>query len=206
MMVTTMAEATTTPEVQNDIPIRVVVGLGNPGLHYANTRHNIGFMVVDRLLTVVGGRWEEGLVSDVAVIGLSPADIILVKPKTFMNHSGQAIKDLQKENSFVPAQVLVVFDDFNLPFSKVRLRRGGSDGGHNGLASVIEAMRTDAVPRLRLGIGKTGDGDDINFVLNEFPHDAPVDALVERGCRAIKSCVNDGLDAAMNRFNGCPLL
>lgn len=201
-----MAEATTTPEVQNDIPIRVVVGLGNPGSHYANTRHNIGFMVVDRLLTVVGGRWEEGLVSDVAVIGLSPADIILVKPKTFMNHSGQAIKDLQKENSFVPAQVLVVFDDFNLPFSKVRLRRGGSDGGHNGLASVIEAMGTDAVPRLRLGIGKTGDGDDINFVLNEFPHDAPVDALVERGCRAIKSCVNDGLDAAMNRFNGCPLL
>lgn len=198
-------EATATPD-SDDLPIEVVVGLGNPGSRYAATRHNVGFMVVDRLLSEAGGRWCSSAASSTANIVVRNADVILVKPLTYMNCSGKALAELQKVHTFKPEQVLVVFDDFYLPFSKVRLRRGGSDGGHNGLASVLGAMRTESVPRLRLGIGRIEGDDDIDFVLSEFTPHEPVDGLVDRGCRAVESCVGDGLDTAMNCFNGCQLL
>ena len=106
-----------------------------------------------------------------------------------------------------PEQVLVILDDFLLDFGRVRVRRAGSDGGHNGLASVLEKLTSTAVPRLRMGIGPVPEGDeDIDFVLSSFASDEDVGGLVERGCQAAECLLTDGVEAAMNRFNGCPAL
>jgi PTH1 family peptidyl-tRNA hydrolase len=198
-------ERTTTPD-SPEAQIRIVVGLGNPGPRYEATRHNIGFAVIDRLVSDLAGRWLSGSVSETARIRVGTREVTLVKPQTYMNRSGDAVSALRRQETFDPGQVLVVCDDFTLPFSRIRLRRGGSDGGHNGLASVLGALGTEAVPRLRLGIGPVTGGDDINFVLTEFAPSEPVAALADRACGAVESCVRDGLDLAMNRFNGCPLL
>ena len=195
-------EGTKTPEAL----FRIVVGLGNPGPRYSGTRHNIGFVVVDRLAAAFGGSWRSAAVSETAQVRLGTGEVVLVKPQTYMNRSGDAVFALRRQETFDPGQVLVVCDDFTLPFSRIRLRRGGSDGGHNGLASVLGALGTNAVPRLRLGIGPVTSGKDIDFVLTEFFRNEPVAGLVDRACGAVESCVNEGLDVAMNRFNGCPPL
>ena len=195
-------EGTKTPEAL----VRIVVGLGNPGPRYSGTRHNIGFVVVDRLAAAFGGSWRSAAVSETAQVRLGTGEVVLVKPQTYMNRSGDAVFALRRQETFDPGQVLVVCDDFTLPFSRIRLRRGGSDGGHNGLASVLGALGTNAVPRLRLGIGPVTSGKDIDFVLTEFFRNEPVAGLVDRACGAVESCVNEGLDVAMNRFNGCPPL
>ena len=200
-----MTQETTTPE-SIEARIRIVVGLGNPGSRYAATRHNIGFMVADRLLEEHGGCWRSGSFCETAQVRLDTDEISLLKPQTYMNRSGAAVSALRRQETFGPRQVLVVCDDFTLPFSRIRLRRGGSDGGHNGLASVLEALGTEAVPRLRVGIGPVTDGDDVDFVLTEFERNEPVAALVDRACDAVTCCITDGVDAAMNRFNGCPPL
>ena len=196
---------TTTPELL-EAHIRIVVGLGNPGPRYAATRHNIGFMVVDRLVEELGERWRSGLVGETAQVPLGTGKVTLLKPQTYMNRSGNALSGLRWQETVGPGQVLVVCDDFTLPFSRIRLRRGGCDGGHNGLASVLGALGTEAVPRLRLGIGPVTGEDDIDFVLTEFAGNEPLAALLDRACSAVESCVRDGLDVAMNRFNGCPPL
>ena len=198
-------EGKTTPELLES-HIRIVVGLGNPGPRYSATRHNIGFMVADRLLEEHGGSWRSGSFCETAKVRLDTDGIILLKPQTYMNRSGDAVSALRRQETFGPGQVLVVCDDFTLPFSRIRLRRGGSDGGHNGLASVLGALGTEAVPRLRVGIGPVTDGDDVDFVLTEFERNEPVAALVDRACDAVTCCIDDGVDAAMNRFNGCPPL
>ena len=198
-------EGKTTPE-SLDAHIRIVVGLGNPGTRYAATRHNVGFMVADRLLEEHGGSWRSGPVCETAMVRLDTDEITLLKPRTYMNRSGDAVSALRRQDTFGPGQVLVVCDDFTLPFSRMRLRRGGSDGGHNGLASVLGALGTESVPRLRVGIGPVAVGEDVDFVLAEFARDEPVTALVDRACDAVACSVKDGLDAAMNRFNGCPPL
>ena len=198
-------EGTKTPEPLEAL-VRIVVGLGNPGQRYSGTRHNIGFAVVDRLAAAFGGSWRSAAVSETAQVRLGAEEVVLVKPQTYMNRSGDAVSALRRQETFDPGQVLVVCDDFTLPFSRIRLRRGGSDGGHNGLASVLCALGTEAVPRLRLGIGPVTSGEDIDFVLTEFSRNEPVAGLVDRACGAVESCVNEGLDMAMNRFNGCPPL
>ena len=198
-------EGTKTPEPLEAL-VRIVVGLGNPGPRYSATRHNIGFMVVDRLAAAFGGSWGSVAVSETAQVRLGTGEVVLVKPQTYMNRCGDAVSALRRLETFGPGQVLVVCDDFTLPFSRIRLRRGGSDGGHNGLASVLGALGTEAVPRLRVGIGPVTDGDDVDFVLTEFERNEPVAALVDRACDAVTCCINDGVDAAMNRFNGCPPL
>ena len=198
-------EGTKTPEPLEAL-VRIVVGLGNPGPRYSATRHNIGFMVVDRLASAFGGSWRSAAVRETAQVRLGTGEVVLVKPQTYMNRSGDAVSALRRQETFGPGQVLVVCDDFTLPFSRIRLRRGGSDGGHNGLASVLGALGTEAVPRLRVGIGPVTDGDDVDFVLTEFERSEPVAALVDRACDAVACCIDDGVDAAMNRFNGCPPL
>ena len=194
---------TTTPEPL-EVLVRIVVGLGNPGPRYAGTRHNIGFVVVDRLVAKFGGRWRSGPVSETSQVCLGTGEVTLVKPQTYMNRSGDSVLALRRQETFGPEQVLVLCDDFTLPFSRIRLRRGGSDGGHNGLASVLGALGTEAVPRLRLGIGPVTGGNEIDFVLTEFARNEPVAALVDRACGAVESCVKDGLDVAMNRFKRLP--
>ena len=180
-----------------------MVGLGNPGSRYAETRHNIGFMVVERLAAEGQGQWASQEESQVALIQLAGRETLLVKPQTYMNRSGAAVAALQARTGFAPGEILVLLDDFLLDFGRVRLRRGGSDGGHNGLASVLEHLSTQEVPRLRLGIGLPPPGADaIEYVLSPFAPGEDVEGLVGRGCQAVETWASAGIEAAMNRFNG----
>lgn len=181
--------------------MRVVVGLGNPGPRYLGTRHNVGFRVVDALAPP-GAGWEASEQAETARARCGAEEVILVKPLTYMNRSGDAVRALQEQVGFEPDQVLVVVDDFLLDFGRLRLRRGGSDGGHNGLASVLGRLQTDQIPRLRLGIGPVPDDrDDTDFVLSPFGANEDVDGLVERGRAAAHCWADEGIDAAMNRYN-----
>ena len=187
--------------------MRLVVGLGNPGPRYAATRHNIGFMVVDRLAAEGSGRWVDQDHSQAAQVQLANQQVLLVKPQTFMNRSGIAVAAFQERLGAAPEEVLVLLDDFLLDFGRLRLRRGGSDGGHNGLASILEHLNTSRVPRLRLGIGAPPPGEDsIDYVLGLFGAKEQVAGLVERGCQAVEACAHEGIDKAMNQFNGLAAL
>ncbi len=184
----------------------VVIGLGNPGPSYAGTRHNIGFRVAEGLL---GGRgkWTREEAAETARARIAGEEVLLVRPQSFMNRSGEAVRMLQERGGLAPEETLVVLDDFLLDFGRLRLRRGGSDGGHNGLAAVLEVLQTDQVPRLRLGVGPVPPGEsDIDFVLAPFAPGEEVSGLVERGCAAARCWLAEGIEAAMNRFNGCPAL
>ncbi len=184
----------------------VVVGLGNPGPGYAGTRHNIGFLVAEGLL---GGRgkWTREEAAETARARIAGEEVLLVRPQSFMNRSGEAVRMLQERRGLAPEEILVILDDFLLDFGRLRLRRGGSDGGHNGLASVLKVLQTDQVPRLRLGVGPVPPGEsDIDFVLAPFAPGEVVAGLVERGCAATRCWLAEGIEAAMNRFNGCPAL
>ena len=136
--------------------MRVVIGLGNPGPRYADTRHNAGFLVADRLAHRHRGVWEPCTEAHchVARIELAGQAVWLAKPQTYMNRSGASAMALLQRLDSVPDEVLIVVDDILLDFGRLRFRRGGSHGGHNGLASVLEQLQTRAVPRLRLGIGQ----------------------------------------------------
>lgn len=179
-----------------------MVGLGNPGERYARTRHNIGFLVADRLAANAGAPWRRDaeLPGDWTECGQTA----LLKPLTYMNSSGVAVAALMRRLQIDADEILVVFDDFALDFGRVRLRRGGSDGGHNGLASVIDRLGADRVPRLRLGIGQTPVGEEvIDYVLSPFGADEDLEGLIDRGVAAVDCYLEAGADETMNRFNGC---
>lgn len=185
--------------------MRVVVGLGNPGTRYARTRHNVGFLVADELAE--GSKWVERCEAQTARTCLADEDVLVVKPQTYMNRSGDAVLALSESEGFGPEDVLVVFDDFHLEFGRVRLRRAGSDGGHNGLASVLEGFGTEEVARLRIGVGPVPAAtSDIDFVLTPFSAVDDVEGLVKRGGTAARCWIQAGIEAAMNRFNGCSAL
>jgi peptidyl-tRNA hydrolase, PTH1 family len=185
--------------------LRAVIGLGNPGSRYLSTRHNIGFRVVEQLALDARGEWQRERESDseVAVGELGGQVVLLAKPQTFMNRSGAAVLALSRQRNLSAEEMLVVLDDFELEFGRLRFRRGGSDGGHRGLASVIQQMGTREIPRLRLGIGPPPPGVDvIDYVLSPFVSGEEVDRLVVRGAEAIEFFLHEGIDVAMNRFNG----
>ncbi len=186
-------------------PRLVVFGLGNPGPRYADTRHNVGFRVADRLAAGHGvARWKRSRSYVAAWIEFDSAHVGLVKPQTFMNLSGAAVRDWCEEHG-VPAEgLLVVVDDIALPFGQLRLRRQGSDGGHNGVKSIISALGTTGFPRLRLGIGLVPAGvDPAEFVLTPFSTEEKpvVDAMVGRAARCVEAVAREGLEPAMNAFN-----
>lgn len=184
--------------------MRVVVGLGNPGTRYARTRHNIGFLVAAEL---AGSGWVDRLAAQTATVRIAGETVLVVRPQTYMNRSGDAVLALSELEDFAPEDTLVVFDDFLLDFGRIRLRRSGSDGGHNGLASILQRLRTEQVPRLRLGVGPVPAGEsDIDFVLTPFAQAEDVEGLVHRGSAAARCWLQEGIEAAMNRFNGCPAL
>jgi PTH1 family peptidyl-tRNA hydrolase len=176
------------------------VGLGNPGREYRDTRHNVGFLVLDRIAARerVEFRVEKSWQSEVARVG----DVLLCKPLTYMNLSGQAVRPLSQFYKIEPAQVLVILDDMALPLGKLRFRTNGSAGGHNGLQSVIEHFGTPAVPRLRIGIGSAEQGavDHVlgRFALEERP---ALEQSLDRALEAIECARSRGLEAAMNTYN-----
>lgn len=180
---------------------RLIVGLGNPGREYSATRHNAGFMVLDRVAALSGAafRAEKKWKADVAPSG----DTWLCKPQTFMNLSGESVGAMARFHKIAPAQVLVVLDDMALPLGRLRIREKGSAGGHNGLQSILDHLGTRDVPRLRVGIGAAGPGEATGHVLGRFAVDERplLDQALDRAVEAIRFAQDHGLPAAMNRFN-----
>lgn len=200
----------TVPEVQrapSETPVQLVVGLGNPGARYEGTRHNIGFEAVAALLrdrTVRRRHFDGGFLVETDVAG---RDIALLCPMGYMNRSGGPVRRLLQNEGLAPGEALVVCDDYALPLGTIRTRLRGSDGGHNGLASILSALGTNDVPRMRLGIGKPPAGEDpADYVLSPFAaHEAaPVEELLERAVQAIETAVGQGIETAMNQFNRTP--
>lgn len=195
-------------QIEEEMPeesghIRLVVGLGNPGPEYEGTRHNIGFDLVDRLATARSLKWNRERKFRSKIASQSAA-LILSKPLTFMNLSGNAVARLTKSYKLKPDQVLVVYDDVDLPIGKIRFRANGSAGGHNGIKSLIEYLGTNEFPRLKLGIGSAGQhGGMVDHVLGKFSKEESrelekVLAIAEDG---VNCALSAGLSAAMNQYN-----
>lgn len=185
--------------------VSLVVGLGNPGRRYRETRHNIGFMVVETLRERAGGPDErEAGHSAVWSTEAEGREIVLARPLVFMNLSGAAVLALAEKHGASPEEVLVVCDDFHLDFGALRLRRGGSHGGHNGMRSIIAALGTQEFPRLRIGIGAAPAGEDpADFVLERFAPDerARLGDVVAQAADCVETVLKAGLEAGMNRCN-----
>ena len=185
--------------------MKLIVGLGNPGAKYAGTRHNVGFDVVDEVARRRALAFESSPAEALMARERGPdARLVLAKPLTFMNLSGRAVGDLVRYYRFDRDDVLIVADDVNLPLGRLRARRGGSDGGHNGLRSVIDVLGT-AVARLRIGVDRGDQRRDLaGHVLATFDA-AELDTIrpaIENAGNAVEVFVTDGIDVVMNRFNG----
>lgn len=182
--------------------MRLVVGLGNPGRRYRGTRHNVGFEVVERLARRWGARFRAEGKAEVAEAEFAGQPVVLAKPLTYMNVSGEAVQELVHRWDLDPRQVLVVYDDIDLPVGRVRVRARGSSGGHRGMGSVLEALGTREVPRVRVGIGRP-DQDATDHVLSGFePFErAQVEEALERAADAVEVALREGLHRAMDRFN-----
>ena len=188
--------------------MKILIGLGNPGTEYTHTRHNFGFRVIDR----ASSAWNVALEKDGhcrAMVGRCDRfekPVLLVKPHTFMNASGVAVRQLLERHAIEPKDLLVVFDDVSFPLGTFRIRTHGGGGGHNGLISIIEALETEAFPRMRLGIstGPVASQDLTGFVLGEFSpseEDAVGDVLPEV-VGALELLMTKGIAEAMNVYNG----
>jgi PTH1 family peptidyl-tRNA hydrolase len=184
--------------------LKIVVGLGNPGDQYAKTRHNIGWMVLDRLADRAGwaGKGRTRDASAVAMGRFHGMDLTLVKPLTWMNDSGLAVRKVLARQHAPLVDLLVVSDDFSLPFGKLRFREGGGPGGHNGLRSIIDELGTEKFSRLRVGIGAPERGFK-DHVLNGFEPDERqrLDELLDAGADAVEEWARHGTSKAANRFN-----
>ncbi len=180
---------------------RLLVGLGNPGREYSGTRHNIGFMILDRLAAAAGAsfRADRKWQAEVAVAG----DVWLCKPQTYMNLSGESVGAITRFYKIEPANVLVVLDDMALPLGRLRLRERGSAGGHNGLQSILDHLGTPSIPRLRVGIGSAEPGAATDHVLGRFAVDerSLVEQSLNRAVEAIQFAQSHDLPSAMTRFN-----
>jgi peptidyl-tRNA hydrolase, PTH1 family len=184
--------------------VKIVVGLGNPGDQYRATRHNIGWMVLDRIADRAGwaGRGRTRDAAHVAMGRYRGLDLTIVKPLTYMNDSGLAVRKVLAREHAPLNELLVVVDDFALPFGKLRFREGGGPGGHNGLRSIIEEMGTEKFARLRIGIGSPGRGF-ADHVLSTFEPDERqrLDELLDGAADAVEEWARHGVSKAANRFN-----
>ena len=186
--------------------MKVIVGLGNPGREYADTRHNIGFKVADVIGERLGLQWRKD--ADVLFaksFGESP--FLVVKPQTFMNRSGYAVSRFAGYHNVDPGELFIVVDDVDLPLGRIRVRARGSAGTHNGLKSVVEQLGTTGFPRMRLGVGR-GDArrDLADYVLARFDaaEQADVDALITRAADAAQMFAVEGIQKVMNTYNPEP--
>ena len=185
--------------------MKLLAGLGNPGPQYKNTRHNLGFVVLDMLADKLGVRLDRekhhGLMAEAV---WRQQRLLLVKPMTYMNLSGQCIADAARNKTPDPTDILVIVDDINLPLGRLRFRAGGGAGGHNGLKSIIERVGSNAFHRLRLGVGQNSpDRDLADYVLSRFRPDeiASVNDMVSRAAEAALAWVSEGIEPVMNQFN-----
>ena len=184
---------------------RLLVGLGNPGPRYEATRHNVGFEALDRILEDAGGRWSRGRAEAVcAETVLEGIHVTLMKPLTYMNLSGSVVAQLVAETGLTAREAIVYYDDVALPLGTVRIRERGSDGGHLGLASILEALDGQDVPRVRIGIRLRTEPEDLaHFVLERFDDEErqTIDDVMHRVVEATRSMLRDGMSKAMSQFN-----
>ncbi len=183
----------------------MIVGLGNPGLRYKYTRHNIGFMVVERFAAQFGARLKKGRGAyEHALLKHGENSVILLKPQTFMNNSGFAVADAVNYFNVDINRILVIVDEIELPFGQLRLRRQGSSAGHNGLNSIIQHLNTKLFARLRIGIGtEYAKKDMVSFVLSNFTRNEQkeLDPILDASVNAIELYLERGIDSAMNMVN-----
>jgi peptidyl-tRNA hydrolase, PTH1 family len=188
--------------------VKLVIGLGNPGSQYLDTRHNIGWMVLDQLAERAGrsGRGRQRDASESIQIRHKGLDLVLAKPLTYMNDSGIAVRKLLARERVPLVDMLVVADDFALPFGKLRFREAGSHGGHNGLRSIIGELNSEKFSRLRIGIGEPGRGA-VDHVLSRFATDETqrLPILLDAAADAVEAWARDGTPKAANRFNAFEL-
>jgi len=182
----------------------LIAGLGNIGVEYANTRHNIGFIVADALVNELKGNFETQRLASVATVKYKGKSLVVIKPTTYMNLSGKAIKYwLQKEK--IPLEnLLIIVDDIALPVGTLRMKKKGSDAGHNGLTDIILKLGTEAFPRLRVGIGDNfAKGYQVDYVLGQWSKKETEILIprVEKAVEIVQSFVTTGIDNTMNSYN-----
>ena len=202
--------ATSVPDFESwtsdsDMPIKMIVGLGNPGPRYAHNRHNVGFQIVDELAAQHGLDFDKRQFKALIASGhIDGQRVLLVKPQTFMNLSGEAVQPLVSYYKVELEDLMVVFADMDLPVGVIRLRPFGGAGGHNGMKSIIGRLGSNQFPRLRVGIGRPpGRMDPAAYVLQDFSADEELLMVQvrDRAVQALETWLNSGIDAAMNAFN-----
>ncbi|KGF08763.1 peptidyl-tRNA hydrolase [Clostridiales bacterium S5-A14a] len=182
----------------------IIVGLGNPGRKYENTRHNLGFITIDRLASKHDIKVDKikfkALVGDGRIAGQK---VLLVKPQTYMNLSGESVREVANFYKVEPDEIIVIYDDLDLPLGNLRIRKSGSAGTHNGMKSVVYQLKSDQFPRVRIGIGQNGDKDIIDFVIGGFrKEEVPIlEDTVDKAVMAIESMISETVDIAMNKYN-----
>lgn len=184
--------------------MKLIVGLGNPGSEYAKTRHNAGFMVVERLADKLGlsgakTKFHAGVLEG----RLAGEKVMLMQPTTYMNRSGLSVGEAVSFYKLEPSDVLVIVDDVALPCGRIRLRKSGSAGGHNGLSDVARVLGTSSYPRLRIGIDPPGRAPQKDYVLGRFTEEQrkALDPALDRACEAIECWIAEGIDKAMSVYN-----
>lgn len=186
--------------------MKLIVGLGNPGKEYALTRHNAGFMVVDRLAGSLGAAIDKKMFKALVGQGLiSGHKVIMAKPQTYMNLSGEAVASILNWHKLKASDLMVIYDDLDLPPGRLRLRPGGGAGGHKGVQSIIQQLDTDKFARIRVGIGRPDDPgyDTADFVLGRFNSQEAelIDKALTDAVEALRCIIGEGLDNAMNQYN-----
>ncbi len=184
----------------------IIVGLGNPGKEYAKTPHNVGFMAVDAIaeyynIKFVLSQKHQALIGEGII---EDERCYLIKPLTYMNLSGNAVRSFMEYYKYSTDDLLVIFDDLDLPLSKIRIRESGSSGGHKGMKSIIENLGTDKIKRIRIGIGKPTDTAVIDYVLHTLTKDEQnkLNSTIEKTPLMIKTAIKEGIKTIMNEYNG----
>jgi PTH1 family peptidyl-tRNA hydrolase len=183
--------------------LKLIIGLGNPGPEYRDTKHNIGFWVLDRLASRHAVRWRRNGKAEVGEGNVAGKAVLLAKPQIFMNRSGEAVLDLMRENGLDVSDLVVVYDDLDLEIGRVRIRTRGGSGGHRGMESIIEALGDDRFVRVRLGIGRDERVDPAEYVLKPFHLvDHPqISTAVIRAAEGVERIIAGELSRAMNECN-----
>jgi len=184
--------------------IKAIIGLGNPGKQYEKTRHNVGFMVADAVASLLrcNKKFKEKCFSH--IYECTDHDVLIVKPQTYMNNSGVAVKNLLEDYNLKPEEILVIYDDLDLPLGTIRLRKKGSSGGHKGIQSIIENIKTENFPRLKIGIGRPERKDQVvDYVLSEFSKDEKliIEKVIQSAAECILNVLKYGIDKSMNFCN-----
>lgn len=185
----------------------MVAGLGNPGIQYENTRHNAGFLAADKIADKYGVQFnrqkENAIYTDIKI---SDKRILLVKPQTYMNNSGSAVSALARFYKIPPEKIIVIFDDISLDVGKLRIRRKGSHGGHNGIKDIIELLGTENIPRIKIGVGQKPhpDYDLKDWVLGRFPKEqlSMLSESLAKAVLSVEEIIKNGIDSAMNKYTG----